>query len=366
MARPQSKSLSALRQLALVAYGGEVSARTAIELLTQDVGVDGASLLWLDKQSEMVNATFCTPVPPSVVLDYQDYFVSRPHLEMASGISAKLAQQSGARVCTTRGRRNERDFIRSEFYNRIARPSGYGHYAALPIRNADGVPLACLHLGRELRRSDFSDAEIRSLEQAHSWIEHLLQRKDVPETDTAWGVSGESASLILSGKGKILSASPGALWLVHQAADSSFSGTLWKRSAQGDVANLLVRIVKPAVAALHDFRALPPTLSVRNRWGKFHLRSYVMSAMVPGEPVQISLHVERHVPASLRLFKNPQFLALTAREREAVLLILSGHTHTEMAAKLGVKPSTAIYYIRQIYLKLGITRQTELLHKLMQ
>lgn len=366
MARSLSKSLSALRQLALVARSGQVSARAAIDLLTQDVGVDGASLLWLDEQSEMVDATFCTPVLPSVVLDYQEYFVSRPHLEMASGISVKLAQQSGARVCTTRGRRNERDFIRSEFYNRIARPSGYGHYAALPIRNPDGVPLACLHLGRELRRSDFSDAEIRLLEQAHSWIEHLLQLKDVPEADTAWGASDESASLILNGTGKILSASPGALWLVHQAADSSFSGALWKRSAQGDVANLLACLVKPAVAALHDFRALPPTLSVRNRWGKFHLRSYVMSAMEPGEPLQISLYVERHVPVSLKLFKNPQFLALTEREREVVLHILAGYSHTEIAERLGIKPSTAIYHTRQIYRKLDITRQTELLQKLVQ
>jgi hypothetical protein len=52
-------------------------------------------------------------------------------------------------------------------------------------------------------------------------------------------------------------------------------------------------------------------------------------------------------------------------KREICLHVLAGRSHSEIAREMAIKPSTVIYFTRQLYLKLGITRQAELLPALL-
>jgi hypothetical protein len=92
-----------------------------------------------------------------------------------------------------------------------------------------------------------------------------------------------------------------------------------QQTVQGDVSVLLRRFSNSIAAAMNTLSALPPSLVVNNRWGRFHLLAYVLNPFERGLPMQISLHVERLVPLSLALFHLPNFLNLSPREREVCL-----------------------------------------------
>lgn len=366
MARPRRKPLAALRQLALFAPGGRISACSAVEMLRQEIGSDAAILFWLDPQANPIDATLCTPVPYAVLHDYMENFAPHPHLEMATGMTLRLAQQTVEKVCPNSLVSDHASYARSEFFNRIGKPTGFGFRSLIPLRHANGKPLASLNLGREFSSADFAADELALLEQAHDWIEHLLLRESDDVRAGQWESFGESAMAILDADGKVLSASRGAMTLLHQAADTAHHGAQLKRSALGDTAHLLRRVAGTVGAALRDLPAFPPSLTLVNRWGRFHLRAYVMDAGERGAPFQISLHVERRLPLTLRLFKSPGFQRLSLREREVALLALSGMSYTEIAARLGIKPSTVIYFTRQIHNKLNVSRQSELLSALLR
>lgn len=357
-----AKTLTALRQLALLGHNGTLAIQEAMTLLHGVVGFEAMSFVWINAQCELVDAVQHEQVSVGVLLDYQENFQNRLGGEDISGYNARTALASNAKILPSPCRETvTKAYINSEFYNRISAPSGYGLRRIMPIRHANGAPLGCLNIGRSLKAPDFSPTDLHGLELAQPWLEHLLRRGNIPDNNVPFVSTGESAVLILDFQGKVLSASSKALTMLHQVADVSQAGDLLRNTTQGDVRALLKRIVRPMAAALHGIPvSLPPEACIINRWGRFYLRAYMLTAFEEGSPQQISLHIERHAPMSLRLFRCPRFLALSPREREVCLHLLADRSHAEIAASMHVKLSTVVYFIRQIYRRLDINRQEDL------
>ncbi|HLF98301.1 MAG TPA: helix-turn-helix transcriptional regulator [Methylococcaceae bacterium] len=367
MAHRKTHVLTALRQLALLSPGGCMALPEAFALLRGLVGCDTLNMFWHDARCNLVDFTPGAPISMTVLADYVENFAPHEEPMRLAGMATRQTFQSGQLTycCSESADFDHRALKKSEFYNRVLKLTGYGWVAGVICRHPDGTPLGGIGLGRELHRDDFGEQEIRYLAQAQPWIEHLLRRQAEPRQAELYTADGAAASALLDAQGKILFSSPGALSLLHLAADTAHSGPPLRRSAQGDVDHLLRRIARPLAAALNGLAALPPALTISNRWGRFHLRAYAMSAFEAGTPMQISLHIERQVPPSLRVFGSPRFLALSPREREVCLHVLAGRSHSEIAREMAIKPSTVIYFTRQLYLKLGITRQAELLPALL-
>lgn len=377
-----AKTLSALRQLALLQLGGTMAIPEAVELLRAQIGFDAATLNWLDAGGSSVDLFHfpdTTPSPAksmvtgmmtyehlSVALDYLDNFHNKPDGEGLCGYTMRAAHASGGIVLAAPDRAIiRRDYVNSDFYERVIIPLGYGWNRLLPIRHSDLSPLAILHLGRRLDMADFSADDVRFLKQAQPWLQHLLRHDTVPVAREAQVPTGASVMLILDKQGKVLAASEGALAVLHQATDMPLKTGLLRSTVQGKVAGLLKRLAKPVEAAMYGAPAIPPEIHINNRWGCFYLRAYVLSVFATGTPLQISLHIERRQPLSLRLFRSPRFIELSVREREVCLHLIAGHSHNEIAQGMGVKTSTVIYFIRQIYRRLGVNRQSELLSALL-
>jgi DNA-binding CsgD family transcriptional regulator len=359
-AKLHQKYLDALRQLALTAPGGRMSLIEGMRLIQQVVPIDNTTTFWLNEQYKVVDLHNMIDLSFSVVQDYQENFLYSTQRE-DGGFTVKDTQASGAPITIGSQRRNEEQFVRSELYNRIFKPANLGWVIAIPLRRADGSPLATPNMGRALDSANFNQAEIDFVLRARPWLEFLARKELATTHDERFLSSGESATLLIDAAGKIKSASNFALALLHQATDTPLTDAPLKQTLRGDVRLLLRRFGQSVVAAMHNYAAPPPSYTVNNRWGQFHLQAYVLRAFEAGMPMQISLHIERKVPLSLRIFGLPKFLDLSPREREVCLLMIAGLDRNHIAQKLGVKPSTVVYFTRQLYRRLDINQQSQLL-----
>jgi len=364
----QQKHLIALRQLALTAPGGRMSLNEAVGLLQHIVPTDNSAIFWMNKQSDVIDIHQNLDLPLAVVQDYLQNFMhtTGPNGEEASGFTIRQVVADNHRVWVGNQLCDYKQYVRSEFYNRIASPTHLARISAVPLKHADGTPQAVIVFGRLLDAPDFNPAEIDCLKQAQPWLEHLGRKDYIAATDTSYFNGEESASILIDADGKVLSTSPFALILLHQAADTPLAHKPLKQTVQGDVSVLLRRLSSSVTNAMNSQFALPPSLTINNRWGRFLLHAYVLNAFETGTPMQISLHIERKVPLSLSLFRSPRFLELTPREREVCLHSLAGLEYKEIAREMGIKPSTVIYFTRQLYRRLNIYKQSELLPALMQ
>lgn len=368
MPKSSANTITMLRQLAVLSPGGRMALPEVFRLMGDLVSSEFMAMYWHDANHNVVDFTPSGPIELSVLMDFLENFAPYEELQRAAGMLPRECYQAGLNIYhSTRSRDFDYHALKkSEFYNRILKSIGFGQSSGVLCRRSDGTPLGGIGIGRPLDGRGFSKQDLLHLSHAQHWIEHLLHRDFKPAVGELHVADGTTGLLILDAAGKALSTSPGALELLYQAADASYTTDGLRRNLQGDVAHILRRIAFPVAAAANGLPALPPALSLNNRWGRFQLRAYAMNAFETGVPLQISLYIEKQVPVTLRLFQAPRFLALSPRQREVALHILDGRSYTEIAGQMGVKPSTVTYFTRQLYMKLHISRQSELLPALLE
>jgi len=69
---------------------------------------------------------------------------------------------------------------------------------------------------------------------------------------------------------------------------------------------------------------------------------------------------ERHRNSHQRRELESRFRQLTARERQLMALVVSGHTNKEIAGKLGISPKTVEAHRSKVMLKTGADNLVEL------
>lgn len=366
MAAKPAKTLSALRQLACLGLPGKTILPEAIELLRALVGFDTHGVFHVDGQCRITDAYIPPDVPAFVLLDYVENFHNRPDGEGTVGPTMTQALNGGLRTVHASRFIERQAFVKTDFWNRIMRPAGMGWRMRVPLREGTR-PLANLDLGRCISVRDFSASDTRLLEQVHPWLCHALAHDGAATPDGAepFLPTGDSGTAVLDAGGRVVAASAGAVALLHQAAGVPLVQHNPRVALQEDAQTLLRRLAQAVGASLAGKPTLPPAGVVRNAHGTFHLRAYALDASAPGTPMQVSLHIERRAPLSLRLFRSPRFLALSARERDVCLGVLAGRSHTEIARRLGIKPSSVIHHTRSLYLRLSIGGRKELLPALL-
>jgi DNA-binding CsgD family transcriptional regulator len=363
--RPTS-TLAALRQLASLGLPGKAVLPDAIRLLGAAVGFEMAGAFHVNHRCRIVDAHLPTDLPPELLIDYTENFLNRPDGEGAIGPTTEAGLRSDLRTIHTSRYVDRRTLMRTEFWNRVLHPAGIAWRVRLPLRSGR-LPLANVDLTRPIGTPDFSAADIRFLEQAQPWMCHALARvDDVGRADGEPSFpAGESSILILDAGGKILSASPGALTLLHQAIDTPLAPGDLHRSTQGDARTLPRRLARAVGASLACAPADLPAATIRNSHGFFSLRAYALDAFVPGSPLQVTLHIEKRMPLRLRLFRSPRFLALSPRERDVCLGLIANRPLAEIARQLGIKRSSVVHHASLLYQRLDIAGQKDLLPALL-
>jgi len=174
--------------------------------------------------------------------------------------------------------------------------------------------------------------------------------------------------LIVAGiDGKILHLSPQAERLLLLAGYPQFAAEPLPRDAGHFVlpppvvriCQNLVRAFKERLAEDIGEELAPPVWHHRNVWGGFAFRAYWLT------PALLGVTVHRQEPLPLRFLRRMNDLPLSAREREACLLLLAGHSRATIAEKLGVSRHTAIAHCRNIYAKLNVHNRAEFAAKVL-
>ena len=169
--------------------------------------------------------------------------------------------------------------------------------------------------------------------------------------------------LVSTQDGRIRHADPQAWTLLQRALGQPFGAAMLLDEHHDWARPGLTQLLAQLPAQDGRLQAGQVSLYGENRYGRF--RFHVHALRGDTQPL-FGLRIERRVPLRQRLFALPRFRGLTPREREVCMLLAHNHTHVELAEALGIKPSTAIYHIRNVYQRLGIKQRAELLPALME
>lgn len=363
MTKRTTNALGALRQLACLGLPGKTALPEAVDLLRQLVGFDVDGALFVNEQFDLLDAqvNFRDML---VLQDYAENFFNRPDGDGVTGMTLQRSHESGMRVVQSSRYIARSSLTETAFWNRAMRPIGMGWCCQIPLR--DGArPLANLVIMRPFTMPDFSAAQVRLAAESQPWLSHLLVSPVSTGEEAPLTPSGDSGTAILDAQGRLLSVSADALSLLHHAAGLEYSPRTVRQAAQGEIQTLLRTLAGAVGAALQGQETPLPAAMLRSRYGAFQVRAHALTAYAPGNSRQVSVHIERYVPQTLRLFRSPRFLELSMRERDVCLGLALGHSSPAIARELGIKPSSVIHHTRSLYNRLGIGSQKELLGALL-
>jgi len=358
-----AKTLAALRQLACLGLPGKAILPEVMQLLRTLVDFDVWGVFYLNNYYEVADAYAAPDVPVSVLIDYAENFHNSHESALACGMTVEEVMKSDHLVFPATRAVDRKTLHNTEFWNRIMRPINMEAHIQIPIRDGSR-PIANIILGRSQNRADFSPQEIRTLEQASPWLCHAFSHDNPPappNPDEPTMPMDESGILILDSGGRIEWASLGAIALIHQAAGIPMVTKGMSKKLRRDVETMLASWVKAICSAINGKTTPFPGRTTHNQYGSFHLRGYALTPFQDEQPPSVSLYIERHAPLSQRLFRSSRFMSLSPRERDICLSILAGHSSTETARRLGLKPSSVIRHTKQLYMRLDISGQKELL-----
>lgn len=373
--RPDSvrRAVARIRQLSCLGLGGEAVVPEVLQELNGLVPAGSNIFAWAGAGGEIRNVYTEHPGWLHMGPLYFAEFYERREREVILTFSESMRLRDGPAVRHIDSflKVDRREFLRSALFNEVLRQVNDHQRLFFAVR--EGVRgLGGILLGRGQHDPPFTKDEAKRLELIAPHIAHALAPKanlDVELADT------DEEGLIVAGlDGKILHLTPQAERLLLLSCYPQFSPDMRLRDASRFVlpppvvriCQNLVRTFKDGLADDIWERLAPPVWHHRNVWGGFTFRAHWLSASDSGgAPPLLGVTVHRQEPLPLRFSRRMDDLPLSAREGEACLLLVAGHSRTTIAEKLGVSQHTAISHCRNIYAKLDVRNRAELAAKVL-
>lgn len=355
--RGNANALSVLAQMACLDIPGDALLDELLTALQDVVAFDRTSYMGYNAQGGVSELRLdAAAVPAMVALYLQEWM-------------GKLENESFAPHLRERLARRDYDCIRmsgavprlrhSAYHDQILRSQGIADEARVMLCR-DGHPGA---IGLARDRRDFTDADLSQLRQAMPYLAQAMARQAGP-SDLEGSYAGDSALLLVNRMGRIEAGSRTAYSLLTRAAGRMHVANSTDVVTLAWAQPYLSAIVQRVEALLLRQPSELPAVVERNRYGTFHLRGYVLRQAMAGMPPLYGIQIERRMSLEQRLFASERFRRLTASEREVALRLARGATPAGIALELGVKTSTPIFHMRNIYRRLGIHQRSDLVRAL--
>ncbi|SFV12553.1 helix-turn-helix transcriptional regulator [Pseudoduganella namucuonensis] len=270
----------------------------------------------------------------------------------------------------------EEPWMTSEFYHQFVRPHDIRYMAGADIRTAEGVECR-FRVCRPPSGSQFSPADkalcrlllphLRRSVRMHARLDLITSERELYATTVN--------SLLV---GTVLLDKAGAIIKTNRVADEIFAerdGIELARGAMyanyGTQNRELQRLLKQALEPPAKTKQVPDAISLTRPSGRARL-GVLVRRLPPGEwsegnqgPVAVVFvrDPERKSQASAELMRR--LFDLTPAEAALALLLANGLALDEAADELDIRKNTARAQLRSIFSKTGVTRQTALVHVLL-
>lgn len=241
----------------------------------------------------------------------------------------------------------------ADFYKTILRPMGYHNSCFIPITCPDtGKRYGVLMVHRKKGKSDFSTDEIDYLSQVADLIQ-IACKQDV-NLDIHMLDGWEKGMLIINSEGVLQHSCAMGLKLLALASSSKFNQDNIQLPNNLNHFSGLNELINSLISPPKMGGDIPPTLSIRNAWGEFKLRAFLINDLKNQDSPQIGLNISWQEPFILKLFHKIKTLGLTCRQETIALFYAAGDQLQVIADKLRISLHTVKEHIRNISLRLNI------------
>lgn len=355
-----------IRHLCCLGLGSEVIMPTLLREVHEVIPAAGMNFFWIGRHDEVVNMYDENPdaVHRITPLYVEAFYGKARERNVTRSIAEAAHQERGVVGNAQAVKVSSREFERSDFYNLLLRPLGYGTLLRLVLRES-GRARAILQLHRPLKGPDFTPVQRRCLSALEPFLVHALAGHTRADTDrTAFVDSADRGLIIVSRNGQPTSYSPQARRLLLLATHPKMLSTDLIPTLR-QLPPALVRICRNLCATTSGIEAQTPVFISRNAWGQFTFRAYWLDAAIPGEG-HIAILISRQVPLALGLLQGTRNLPLSRRQSEVAVLLASGLSHQQAADQLGLARNTVIAHSRWLYSKLDVHDKSGLRTRLLQ
>ena len=314
---------------------------------------------WTDELGNIVNAYF--EKPDASALDYLRN--NQQRFEREIGISVRSAILFGKPTGNFRWPYRE-GFEQTESYAHLFGALGL-HYSLDGVIRDRFRPYGQVVMFRRNDEGDFTAAEEASLAQTLPYITHALSGpKRTPESFVE---TGDSGLMVFDSRGRLTYQSRQArelcVYALHEQIPVGVDVGLSLHDMEARLSELFAQVVR--IHEAPEAASNPPMWSLKNRWGEFQLRAYVLQSEERGA-CSYGVTVERKIPLEVRILQKVKELPLSNKQREVCFLLLRGIDNEQIAAMLGIGRTTLKDHTQAIYRKLGVAKREDLLRLVLE
>ncbi len=357
--RNQQQALARLQHMACLDFSGLQLIEPVLRELHRLIGFDTGVYFYPDARG-VLDAY----IEPSVAREWMHRYFDPQMMALEPEVvsysshdfAAAVRHEHGVPVMEQLISVSRNEFIRSDFYNAVARPSELLDFLSLVLRTPQGAGVGSLKLCRKPGAPRFAAEDLATLARLEPWLARILQPGELDAQDSV--VHG-SAMLVTTPLGRVLWTSPEANGLMALA----FGLRWYRRSELPPALQMLLKRLHALEHLAPRSRIGPPPmlpqLDLHNASGTFSLRATQMTSGAD-DGRAVGIHITQRVPRLVRLLPTLGALGLPQRQHEMAYWLAHGLPEDQISARMGISANTTAYHRRQIYARLGVHNRKEL------
>lgn len=350
----KANAAATIRALCGLGLPGEQLIPALLEALHRVIPSSRNLFDWTDANGNLVRYFFEGPIDAEVARHYFEEFYNRREAEAMGGFRETVLGRATVRSAAELDRP---EFFRSDLYNEIWRPQNLHTRVEAIVRGARGQPLGSLVLYREKGAAAFTREEEALLGDLVPYIARGLEGESALALDFV-ARRERRAVLNLAGDGTLLHLSEDAhkmLLLSHGGITPESAGRAPRGPEFATLAMLADQIRSHERASRHQVM-----LTVDNAWGRFVFEAQPLVAADTRAGRAIHVSIQHQEPRAVAWRRALAGLHLSIAQTEVCALLRAGYTQQQIAAALGIAPSTVADHVKKIYGRLDVHSVREL------
>jgi DNA-binding CsgD family transcriptional regulator len=340
-----------------------------LRLFNEAIHAPSAVFLIHDNTHQKADASEVIGVDPAWVKSYQEYFVTiNPWLE--SNPFRRGVVAVGEQIL------NDRELVRTEFYNDFLRPQDWFYSCGVLIAQ-DQLTTSEISVIRSRRAGSFTSNEVALFEYLAPHLQRAVRIHN-RMAGLESGLSAATGALDRFPTGIVAVDSDARVILTNRAADAILKrkdGLISRDGLRADSRQETAKL-RNAIAAVcmqQDSGILEPETVVQI-YRPSGLKPFEVlvcplpshSSLIKGRAVAALLITDPEEGATLDSRALKQLFGLTPAEIRLCTALVKGKSVREYAHVAAISSNTARTHVKRIYSKTGVRRQSELVRLLLQ